>query len=291
MKQGVYKITNDNYHNHFCDEPTLSRGVITDLLSSPAKAWWNHPQLNPLCAEPSNERKFDLGSAVHDYVLEGGNAVHVVFGYDDWKTKAAREEAERANKNGKIPLLEKQFVTVKKISDSVIATIKNCTELGITDLQTDGDAELSYIWQEDGVWLKIRPDWISNDKRLILDIKTTGKSAHPDEFSRHAADMGYDIQDAIYKRGVKAIDGVNAEFIFIVVETSEPYLCCPVGLSAEFQELGRQKVDAGIALWKHCLKTGRWPGYITNRVCWTEVKPWSIAAWESKKFDIERMIR
>ena len=205
------------------------------------------------------------------------------------KKKEARELAELADSAGKIPLLQKQFDTVAPIAESVWKTIRNCVELEITNMQADGDAELSYIWQEGETWIRTRTDWISKDRNLILDVKTTGKSADPDEFSRHIADMGYDIQAALYRRGVQILEGKTPEFVFIAVEIKEPYLCCPVSLSAEFMELGNQKVEAGIALWRHCMKTDNWPGY-PKRVCWAEVKPWVIASWESKKFDIERMI-
>jgi len=178
------------------------------------------------------------------------------------------------------------------MGDSVIPAIKDCTEMGITDLQADGDVELSYIWNEDGVWLRTRPDWISADKKLILDIKTVGQSANPDDFSRKVVDLGYDCQSSLYKRGGKALDGhgVEPEFIFIVVEVTEPYLCSVVSLSAEFQALGDDKVESAIALWRHCLKTGKWPGYRTDRVAWLETKPWFIADWENRKFDIQRTI-
>lgn len=289
MKPGIYKTTNDNYHNHFCDEPTLSTGVIKDLLDNPARCWFNHPALNPNYVKPEHERKFDLGSAVHDYVLEGGEKIAIIAGYDDWKKKEAREAADFAYQTGDIPLLEKQFEQVKAIGESAIKAIKNCSELGITDLQADGDAELSYIWQENGVWLRTRPDWLSADKKLIIDLKTTN-SANPDDFSRKVVDLGYDIQQSIYRRGVRALNGVVPEFVFIVVEITSPYLCSVVSLSAEFQALGDDKVESAIALWRHCLKTDSWPGYRADRVAWLETKPWHIADWESRKFDINRML-
>lgn len=290
LKQGIYKITNDNYHNHFCDEPTLSTGVIKKLLDNPKRAWYDNQLLNPQYVKPVHERKFDLGSAVHDYVLEGGKAIQVIFGFDNWQKKEPRDKADLAYAAGKIPMLEKQYLEVHAIGESVIRAIKDCSELGITDLQADGDAELSYIWNEDGVWLRTRPDWISHDKKLIIDIKTVGQSANPDDFVRKIVDLGYDIQSSAYKRGVNVLDGVMPEFIFIVAETTEPYLCSVVSLSAEFQSLGDDKVETAIALWRHCLKTGKWPGYRTDRVAWLEARPYHIADWESKKWDIQRIL-
>lgn len=291
MKQGIYKTTNENYHHHHCDLPTLSTGAIKDLLDSPARCWFNHPRLNPDYMRPDHERKFDLGSAVHDYVLENGLRLEIITGAYDWKKKDARELADASHRAGLIPLLAKQYDQIEAIGKSVIRAIKNCSELQITYLQYDGDPELSYVWEEDGVWLKSRPDWISNDKKLILDIKTTGQSADPDSFDRKAVDLGYDIQSALYRRGAKALNGVEPEFVFIVVEIDPPYLACPVSLSAEFQELGRQKVETAIELWRWCLKHDKWPGYETSRIAWVEAKPYHLADWSSKKYDIERVMK
>ena len=292
MNTGIYKITNKDYHENPLPYPALSKGVICDLLDSPARAFFNHPQLNPNYVKPEHERKFDLGSAVHDYVLEGGDRIAIISGYDDWKKKEAREAADFAYKINEIPLLEKQFDIVRAISESAMKAIMNCSELGIKSPSSDGDAELSYIWQEDGVWLKCRPDWLSADKKLIIDLKTTN-SANPDDFVRKVVDLGYDTQSAMYKRGCKALDGhgVEPEFIFVCVEIVPPYLCSVVSLSAEFQELGNQKVESAIALWRHCLKAGKWPGYRTDRIAWLEAKPWFISDWESRKYDIERMLQ
>ena len=291
MKQGVYKISNDEYHNHFCDQPTLSTGVIKKLLDAPKRAWHENRLLNPQYVKQDHERKFDLGSAVHDYVLEGGDAIIVITGYKDWRKNDAKELAEAALHIGKIPLLEKQFEQVQEISEVVLSTIKNCSELGISDLKTDGEAELSYIWQENGIWGKCRPDYITRDKKVILDLKNLGQSADPEKFGSHAVDMGYDIQDAWYRRGINTIDGTLPEFIFILCEIKKPYLACTWSFSAQGKALGDDKVDMAIKLWGKCLRDNHWPGYPTNRICWGEIKPWKIADWESKKYDIERMMK
>lgn len=295
MRPGIYKITNDNYHNHFCDEPTLSTGVIKKLLDNPKRAWHDNRLLNPQYVKPVHERKFDLGSAVHDYVLEGGDAIEVITGFFDWKKSAARDLADLAWQAGKIPLLEKQFEQVQEISASVVAAIRDCSELGITDLKTDGEAELTYLWEEDGVWLKCRPDYLHNDKRVILDLKNLGHSADPEKFGNHAVDMGYDAQDSVYRRGVRTMHGHECgyngpEFVFILCEIKPPYLACTWSFSAQGRALGDDKVDMAIKLWKKCLRDNHFPGYPTDRICWGEVKPWNIAAWESKKLDINRIL-
>ena len=148
---------------------------------------------------------------------------------------------------------------------------------------------MSYIWQEkDGIWCRVRPDWISHknfgDRKLILDLKTTGMSADPARFK--ATDNGKDIQQAFYKRGVKAIEGEKApRVVFMVIENYPPYACSFVGLDPQTAEIAKQKVDFGLFMWEKHLVMNDWPGY-PNRICYVELKPWEVAAWELKSQEI-----
>ena len=112
--------------------------------------------------------------------------------------------------------------------------------------------------------------------------KTTGKLAHPDEFIRNAISLGYDIQDVLYSAGVKKLHGTEPDFIFVVQETSPPYLVSFIGLDAMAQEMAAEKIQYGKKIWNECLKTGMWPGY-PNKVCYTETPGWALSQWEWKK--------
>jgi len=47
----------------------------------------------------------------------------------------------------------------------------------------------------------------SKDRKLILDYKTTSQTANPIDLARIFVSMGYDIQNAFYTLGVKAVEG------------------------------------------------------------------------------------
>lgn len=277
-KEGIYKITMKDYVLDPVIEPSLSRSMIKSLLfNSPAHAWYSNPRLNPDYKEKENG-KFDIGTSAHSLLFEGDDNI-VVVEADDWRTNKAKTEREEANKEGKTALLEHQFEEVNKMVESAKKQISGCKELGIKDLSKDGDPELTYIWQEDNTWFRIRPDWISKDRKLILDYKTTGQSANPEDISRHIVSMGYDIQEALYKRGINAIDKTTPKFVFMFQENFEPYLCSFISLTPEFQEMATQKVAYGIFLWNQCIESGKWEGY-PNRVCHAEPPAWSLAHWE-----------
>jgi len=282
---GVYKISNEEYHADPVIVPSLSRSIMKDLIyRSPKHAWFSHPRLNLDFKPKEQVEKFDLGQAAHSLLLEGSDRATLIYG-DDWRKKEAKEARDQARAEGKIPLLLDQYDKVTDMVKVAEKAIFDCDELSLGSLKIQGDSELSFIWQEEDVWLKVRPDWISHDRAVIIDYKTTSMSVNPGDLARYIITMGYDLQDAFYTRGVKAISGIEPKFIFLFQETSEPYLCSFVGLPPDFMELAKSKVDFGIALWRECMATGIWPGY-PRQVCWLDLPAWSVAAWESRASDI-----
>ena len=278
-KSGIYQIPHKEYINDPVIEPSLSRSMIKDLLYGSAHyAWFKNPRLNPNYKE-KEESKFDIGTATHSLLLEGINKIEVIDA-EDWRKKETKEARDKAREQGKIPLLAEQFTEVSKMVETAKEQIAGCKELRIKDLLREGDAELTYVWGEDGTWLRTRPDWISKDRKLILDYKTTGTSANPEDISRHIVSMGYDIQAALYSRGVKAIDKNEPKFVFVFQETYEPYLCSFIALTPEFLEMGKQKVEYGIFKWKQCIESNKWEGY-PKQVCYPDTPAWSLARWES----------
>ncbi len=275
---GKHKISNELYHQDPCPVPSLSRSTIYELLfHSPAHAWWNHPRLNPDFVEKTEE-KFDIGSAAHSMLLEGIDNISVIDA-EDWRKKETKEQRELARKEGRTPLLKKQYEATIEMVQAAERQLMTCKELGIKDLRIDGESEILYIWKEKETYLRVRPDWISTDRNLILDYKTTQNSANPSDFSRQIIGCGYDIQAALYSRGMKVIEVAEAKFIFVVQEVEKPYLCSFIGLPPEFLEMGKSKVDYGIFLWEQCMKNNEWPGY-PIQVCWVDPPAWALAQWE-----------
>ncbi len=281
-KPGRYVISAEDYHtDNVCVQPCLSRSVIKDLLfQSPAKAAWNHPKLNPSFKPDKGGGKFDIGLACHALLLEGIDNI-IVVDADDWRTKAAKEARERAWGEGKSPLLREQYEQAKLMVEVAEQQIVACEGLGIKNLRADGDAELTYVWEENGVWLKVRPDWISKDRTIILDFKTTGQSANPSDVGKTIINMGYDIQNVLYQRGVRAVEGISPRFIFLVQEVEEPYFCSFVELPGMADIMGEQKIENGIFLWRECMATGNWFAY-PNRVVKVDIPRWAITDWEQR---------
>lgn len=284
-KAGIYKISSEDYHADPCPEPSLSRGVIVDLIyKSPAHAFQNHPRLNLEFKPAEDVEKFDIGQVAHSLFLEGSDRA-VLIDAEDWRKKEARELRDKARSEGKIPLLGEQYEKITKMVKVAERAIFNCNELGIGTLRMQGQSEDSYLWEEEGTWFRVRPDWISEDNRIILDYKTTTMTANPNELARQIINFNYDIQAAFYSRGATALNGIEPKFIFLFQETREPFLCSFIGLNPEFIEMGKQKTEYGIFLWRECLSSGNWPGY-PDQVSWIDVPQWALVSWGNRATDI-----
>ena len=285
-KPGKYKISFEEYLADPCPEPSLTRTTIKSLIEEPArKTFLQHPRLNPQVIEPTSE-KFDIGTAAHSIFLEGYDCVRVVDAAD-WRTNAAKALRDEARAAGGVPLLSVQYSDVMAMVTAAHEALAEWEGRGLEII--DGDPELTYIWQElngmNGAWCRTRPDWTSKDRRLVIDYKTTGQSADPQEYSRIAIAHGHDIQDAFYRRGIKAVDGEEPDFVFMVQEVDPPYLCAFMELDMMTRDMGEEKVRYGIRKWERHLRIGQWPGY-GNKTFTMESPPWSLAAWEMRKFQL-----
>ncbi len=139
------------------------------------------------------------------------------------------------------------------------------------------------IWIDDhGVVCRSRLDWLRNDYRRICDYKGTGTSVNPENVARYAVSQGWDVQSAFYRRGVRKITGVEADFYFVAQEDYPPYALTVVGMGPDFIWSGDKKVQAAIDLWAQCLNSGTWPGY-PDRVVYPDLPKWAEESWLRKE--------
>ena len=279
MQQGIVKLTAEQYHADPAPTASLSSSIANILIDqSPLHAWLAHPRLN-LRYEKTEDSRFDLGSAAHMMLLERREDRIVRVQAKDWRTNAAKDARAAAQANGQYAVLEHQYddiVAMCTVAQDYLLT----TELG--DILATGDPERTVLWQEGPLWYRCKPDLMSQDRRIVLDYKSTS-SAAPDFFSKQIGRMGYDLQSEFYKRGVSAVTGrEGTTFVMLVQEISPPYACSLMSLSNTFCEIGKLKVARAMNLWNDCVTQNSWPGY-TNRILYAEPKPWDAAEMEATK--------
>lgn len=278
-ESGIYELSHEIYHGDSFPAPALSAGVIKDLvLKTPLHAWIKHPALNPSYVEETSD-SFDIGTAAHAMLLEGVDKMAFIDAAD-WRTNEAKAKRDKARLDGLIPLLPHQYASVHQMVNAAKAFI-GASNVGVRDLCAEGVSESSWVWMEGETWMKIRPDWISHDKTLIIDYKTTGQSADPDGIAKMILSMGYHLQESFYRRGVQALTGEMPRFVFLFQETSEPYLCSFISLSGQFTEMADWRVNGAIETWQECLAKNNWPAY-PLLVCYPELPGWALAQYQTQ---------
>lgn len=275
-------MTIDEYVRDPAPEPSLSASIAHKLLSRSARhAWLAHPRLNPTWAPDEPTPESDLGTAIHAMLLEDDSSRIAVIEAPDWRKRDAQDARDDARMRGKTPLLVHRYQEARVIVEAAKRAIMHAPE--IKRAFDAGKPEQTIVWQEGESYCRTRPDWLCDDYRLAIDLKTTSGSAEPDAWARgQLLTMGYDIQGAFALRAIKRQHQPRScSVVFMVVETDPPYAVSFVGLSPEFEAFAEQKRARAVELWKHCRETDRWPSY-PPRVCWAEPPVYALTRWEER---------
>lgn len=274
---GVYDLTDDDYHADPCPLPSLSSSISKELLEkSPRHAWIKHPRLNENF-KSENKPQFDLGKASHAMLLEGERRF-VVVDAKNYTTKDAREARDQAYEDGKIPLLPAQVQDVENMAKAARLQL-NAHEDAFAAF-TNGKPEQTLVWKEGEVWCRCKLDWKPNGGNLFYDFKSTSVSANPEIWGQRTMfDTGCDVQAAFYRRGIKAVLGIeDAHFHFVVQETKAPYALSVVAVAPATLGMANRKVEEAIRWWAWCQERGYWPGY-PKRTSYVEAPPWVENRW------------
>lgn len=290
MTPGLQNIPEAVYHADPCPVASLSAGIV-DVLTreSPLHAWYASPKLNPEYREEVKE-EFDIGQAAHALLFEGVNKMEVFDPADypnqkgggfatGWTNKAIREARDAARADGKIPVLKETSIALQAMVSAARQAWEANSDLAGYRLD-GGRNEWSIIWQDDGTWFRCKPDHLSADRRLIVDAKFTESSASPAAFERQIDRMGYDSRAAFYLRGNAATGGPeDARYVYLVQEVKPPYAAAFIGLDPAYLDLGHRKVDHASAVWRSCMASGKWSGYLP-RIHYAAPPAYAIAQQE-----------
>jgi hypothetical protein len=256
-------LTNAEYHAR----PEISKSGL-DLIRRSPLHYWNR-YLNPdRQLEPPTEAMV-IGSALHARVLEP-----LLY---DTEYVVAPEGIDRRTKEGKLRWAdfeaEAEGRTVLKGEDAarieLMAAAVHRHPAARTILRIPGQCEQSYFWTHDetGEACKCRPDWHSDDRRLIADVKTTD-DASPRGFMHSVLKYRYHVQAAFYSQGLGA-----EQFLFIAVEKKPPFACAVYVTPPEFMERGLKEASEDLRLLATCRAENKWPGY------GDEIQPLTVPNW------------
>lgn len=269
VKPGIYPdMPASVYYSDPCEQPSLSQSMAKTLLnSSPVHAYRSHPRLGGQ-ARTGGTKAMVKGDVIHDLLLKNGSCEKiVVLEYNDYRSKAAQQDRDKAELEGLTPVLEKEW---KLLSSASVTITNELAKAGVSFAH--GQTEVAAIWEETAdnskpICCRCRIDHLHNG--LITDLKTTA-SAHPDDINKSIRNFGYDIQQ---HANTKSIPGSKMRFVF--VELEPPYLFTIVEMDESLKTLGRAKWRRAVNLWEQCLRTDLWPGYYDG-VFSATARPWDI---------------
>lgn len=287
----------------YLELPAASAGLLKTTVDQCPLAGWSDSWLNP-DRKPEYADAAELGTIIHSLVLEDDDSgVELIQPTDypaangnipkGWTNPAIRQARNHARNQGKIPVLPEDMEQAQAVAAAArlfIASLKTTEPEVWAALQPGGgEAESIITWVDEigDTPCKIRPDLLSADRKLIVDLKTTGMSVNPASWARTqmAGNSAY-MSSAFYRRGIRELCGEEPGYIFLAVETAPPYLCSLIGTDPHGFELGDEKVRAGLDLWSQCVKRKSWPAY-PNRVCYPELPVFVDYGWQEQQVGIE----
>jgi hypothetical protein len=131
---------------------------------------------------------------------------------------------------------------------------------------SDGVNEATLLWDDEasGLRMKARADRLVTNFQgslCVAELKRA-RDASPWGFGRAAWDYRYDMQMAVYSRGLDAIFGEAERYsVFVVCEPSAPYAVACYELGREELAIGKRDLEVALATYAHAQKTGEWRGY------------------------------
>lgn len=121
------------------------------------------------------------------------------------------------------------------------------------------ERSLFWIDEETGIECRARPDAMTlHNSPLAGDVKST-RSANREHFIRDIFNIHYDMQAAHYVAGIKAVYGLDANFVFFAVEKEAPYVARSFIMTPEALALGEKHRRYCLRMLKKCTDEGIWP--------------------------------
>jgi hypothetical protein len=250
-------MDNAAYHAH----PAVSKSHLDLIARSPLHYWARYLDPDRVAPEPSPQMR--LGTALHTHVLElsrWDEEIAVAPSDINRRTKEGRKQwaAFEASSSGKTIITADDAAQVMAMGRAVLRHPAAAMLLGMP-----GKAETTHMWTDasTGLECKCRPDWLTDDGSIVVDLKTT-KDASPRGFKQSIANFSYQKQAAWYLHGLEQATGRRPDqFIFICVESTAPYACAVYAADAEMIERGHDQAMRDLAKLAVCKAADHWPSY------------------------------
>jgi len=197
-----------------------------------------------------------LGTMIHKYFLEQEEFAETYIlelpidkrtkKYKDFKEENTEKVLYSMQDKAMLEGIENTMASYHLANDNPFDENKNTLpDINIRDIIRDSETEVAGFWEHEGVACKMKIDAIYN-KTLLIDLK---KTYDIEQFKWSVKKYQYHRQAAFYLSGYKAITSIDAEFIFLAVESSAPYGVKAFQLSDTLLKQG--KTENNLALWAY----------------------------------------
>lgn len=248
-------LENADYHRH----TAVSKSHLDQIARSPLHYWSRY--VDPNRVEPTPSPQMQLGTALHTHVLEldQWDARYVVMPEGLKRTtKEGKAAYEALLSDGRTIISHNDWLQVQAMARSILGNPAAAMLLNLP-----GKAETSHMWVDalTGLECKCRPDWLTDDGSLIVDLKTT-RDASPAGFRKSIGSFRYHCQAAWYLHGLEQATGRRPDqFIFVCVESEPPHACAVYAADSEMIGIGYDTAMRDLQRLAECKAAGSWPGY------------------------------
>ncbi len=280
------------------EKPALSPSVAKNIVTEcPRYAWASHRLLGNLVLLTKEQRAIrERGNALHNLVLEGGNKI-VPLTFNDFKTSAAKAARDDVRASGLYPILDGVLDELREAAENIEF---ECKRILLDDFSYDGkifdpdgtfEERLEWFEQADGGEVECHgvADWVSVDRTLVVDLKTTTGTVHPDACDSALLKQSGVIQGCAYPSAIQTLDPKLAgrvEMLFLYAQSKPPYLVTPVHCAGDMRHIGEDLWLDAVEKWQQCLAKGQeaehWPTYTDGRVHEAHAPAWAMAQHEAR---------
>lgn len=231
--EGMFpNIPNEVYHHPEC--PGVSNSNLTKAAVSYDHYLQTLAEYKDEHAEADFKDKFFVGTAYHMITLEPELfdklfAVPPTQPKYDRRTKSGKEAHDYWEANIYSPWVKENdgkthldLETFNQLSEMKNATLKNPKLKKIIE---NSAKEVTFFWRDEktGITCRCRPDALSMEFGIVLDLKSTATGADFISFRKAMAKFNYDQQCAFYLDGIKKVTGRDMSFVFGVCEKKAPF--------------------------------------------------------------------
>jgi ATP-dependent exoDNAse (exonuclease V) beta subunit len=236
--------------------PAISRSELFKISESPEKFkyYQEHPE------EPTPSLIF--GQLFHAMALQPETVAEQF---------AVAPNVDRRTKEGKKEWLEFQemskgwTVVTEDMIEQATAMCEALSRNEFVQKLLKGKKEKPFFWNDDltGEPCKCRVDCLTElgDSLIVVDLKST-ENAETEAFMKSAIKYGYDLQSAMYSKGVEVNTGEKPLFVFIAIEKKPPYAINILQADELLIRRGYDLFREYIGIYHDCKQTGNWYGYL-----------------------------